>query len=84
MRSDDLAPVLAQPPAAAVGFRQGTILSWNSGSQENVVEVGGGQFTNLSVLGSPSLQAGQVVGILTTGAGAQSWFIVGRITIPAP
>jgi hypothetical protein len=85
-RSDDLAPLLGPAPGGAVGFRQGVVLAWNQLTAENVVQVAGGVFTNLSILNTNEallLGPGDVVGILTTGEGAQSWFVLGRVTVPA-
>lgn len=85
MRSDDLVPVLARSAAAGVGFRQGTVLSWDPLTAHNTVDVGGSVFTDLPILNTSeamTLRPGDVVGIMTTGQSAGSWWIMGRITLP--
>jgi hypothetical protein len=83
MRSDDLVPYLAKPdPGPGVGFRQGTIVSWDPTTAENQVLVGSSLMTNLPILNTSEasiLAAGDVVGILTAG---RTWGILGRFTIP--
>jgi hypothetical protein len=82
MRSDDLVPLLAPAPGPALGFRQGVIVTWDQASAENTVSVGGSLLTNVPILNTSEaaiLQAGDVVGILTSGA---TWGILGRFTIP--
>lgn len=81
-RTDDLVPLLAAAPAPGLGFRQGTVLTWNQATAENTVDVGGATLTNVPILNTSEallLGEGDVVGILTAGA---SWFILGRVTIP--
>lgn len=81
--SDDLVPLLAPPPQSGLGFRQGVILTWDQTTAENTIQVAGATLTNLSVLNTSEAQLlspGDVVGILTAGP---SWFIMGRITVPA-
>lgn len=83
MRSDDLAPLLVPAEAPGVGFRQGTILTWDPLDAANTVSVGGTVMENLPILNTNEallLEPGAVVGILTAGP---SWFILGRITVPA-
>lgn len=85
MRGDDLAPLLGAPPAAGVGYRQGTVRAWNPTTAENVIDVDGVEFENLTILNTSEallLVPGDVVGILTTGQAASSWTILGRLTIP--
>lgn len=82
MRSNDLVPLLAPSPSPGVGFRQGTIVSWNANTAENTVLVGDTLMTNLPILNTSEaaiLAAGNVVGILTSGS---TWGILGRFTIP--
>lgn len=82
MRSDDLAPQIAQPTPAGVGFRQGIVREWNRTTGENAIEVAGTLLTNLPILNTTEarlLYAGAVVGLLTAGP---VWWILGRITIP--
>jgi hypothetical protein len=84
-RSDDLAPLLAAAPAGAVGFRQGTVIAWDPLTAANTIDVGGSTFSDLSILNTSEallLGPGSVVGILTTGTAAKSWFILGRVTVP--
>lgn len=82
MRSDDLVPILAPDPGKPVSFRQGTLISWDQSTAENVVMVGNSLLTNLPILNTSEasiLTAGDVVGILVSGA---TWGILGRFTIP--
>ena len=82
MRSSDLAPMLADPRNAALGFRQGVIVSWNPNTAENTVLVGNALLENLPILNTSEasiLAEGDVVGVLTAG---RTWGILGRFTIP--
>jgi hypothetical protein len=83
--SDDLVPLLAPQPGPNVGYRQGIVVEWNSATAENVINVAGTLVPNLPILNTNEalqLSAGDVVGILTSGQGAGSWAILGRLTIP--
>jgi len=84
--TDDLVPVLAAQPAPGLGYRQGVLRAWNTVNAENTVDVGGMLVDNLPILNTNNdalqLAAGDVVGILTTGAAASSWMILGRVTMP--
>lgn len=82
-RSDDLAPILAAKPPAALGFRQGVVVAWNGVTFANEVQVGDAILENLPVLNladSAGIVPGDVVGILTFGS---SWAILGRFTVPS-
>lgn len=73
---------LFDKPEPGVGFRQGTVVAWNSTTGENTVSVAGGTLTNIPVLNTGeaiALKAGHTVGLLTFNG---SWFILGRITKP--
>jgi hypothetical protein len=81
MITDNLAPLFdsGQP---GVRFRQGTILTWNSSTGENTIDLAGGTLTNVPILNTGeaiALKAGHVVGLLGQGS---AWFIVGRVTPP--
>lgn len=81
MISDDLAPLFGNT-GPAVRFRQGTVLSWDSSTGENTIQLGGGTLTNVPILNTGeaiALKAGHIVGLLGQGA---SWFIIGRVTPP--
>jgi len=85
MRGDDLVPLLVDGPAGGIGWRKGTILTWNPETAENTVLVGGTVLADLGILNTNEallLAPGAAVGILTTGSVSSSWFILGRITIP--
>lgn len=85
MRPDDLVPLLTKQPIPGVGFRQGTVLAWDAETADNVVAVGGAQFSNLTVLSASEvkvIQPGDQVSILTLGKGAKSFFILGKVTVP--
>lgn len=82
-RSDDLAPLLAAPAPAAIGYRQGVVVAWNTVTFANQIQVGESIVTNLPVLVSADaalIAPGDVVSILTFGG---SWGILGRFTVPS-
>lgn len=83
MLGDDLTSLFAPPSTGpGVGFRQGLVVSWDSNTGENVINVAGTLFSNIPVLNTAeaiALKAGHVVGLLTAGP---SWFVLGRITPP--
>jgi hypothetical protein len=82
---DDLTPLLVPPDGAPLGFRKGTVLAYNQQTGANTLMVDGAIFTDLAILNTSEallLTPGANVGILTTGAKAKSWFILGRITVP--
>ncbi|MEV5211321.1 hypothetical protein AB0K35_27995 [Micromonospora sp. NPDC053740] len=84
--TDDLTPLFAAQPAATLGYRQGIVRAWNPTNAENTVEVDGTLVENLTILNTNNdalqLAPDDVVGILTTGAAASSWMILGRATTP--
>lgn len=85
--SGDLVPMFSnsRPSVSGgrqVGFRQGSIVTWNRLTAENTVLVGEELFTNLPILNTSEaaiLAEGDVVGLLTMGP---TWGILGRFTIP--
>jgi hypothetical protein len=84
MSNDDLVQLFAPDPSEPpkMGFRQGTVVQWDSNTGENVIDVGGQQIPNLPMLNTGeaiALKVGHIVGILTWGS---TWFIFGRITVP--
>lgn len=84
MRSSDLVPMLRNPgaPAGGVGFRKGTIITWDPNTAENTVLVAGTVFEDLPILNTSEaaiLAAGDVVSLLTVG---NTWGILGRFAIP--
>lgn len=82
MRSDDLVPLLVPPPTDGLGFRQGTVETFNSETGENTIDVGGTVLSNVPMLNSGeaiALKAGHVVALLTWKS---SWWILGRVTLP--
>lgn len=83
MRSTDLVPILAGLNGGrGMGYRQGTIVTWNPDTAENSVLVGATVIDNLPILNTSEaslLQAGDVVGIISSGS---SWAILGRLVIP--
>lgn len=81
MVNQDFVALLGKPDVG-VGFRQGTIVTWNTSTGENTISVAGGTLTNVPILNTGeaiALQAGHTVGLLTFNG---SWFILGRITVP--
>lgn len=81
MITDNLAPLFT-PAAPGVRFRQGTILTWNSQTGQNTIDVAGGTLTDVPVLNTSeaiALKAGHIVGLLVMGSVA---FILGRVTPP--
>lgn len=82
MLGDDLVGQLAQGPGPGLGFRQGTVVSWNAETGANQVDVGGAVLVDVPVLNTGeaiALKAGHIVGLLTWQG---SYWIIGRITIP--
>lgn len=81
-RADDLVPLLFPPPSNEVGFHQGTVLTWDSATGVNTVDVGGATLTNVPILNTGeavALKAGHVVAMIRFKS---SFFILGRVTIP--
>lgn len=83
MHSDDLVPILTPPTDRGLRFRQGVVVFWDPATGNNIVDVGGSSLVDLPALstGAATLVAGDVVGLLTWQS---SWFILGKITAPAP
>lgn len=80
MSAADLVPLLLAADAGGeIGFRQGTVVAWDSTSGANTINVGGTDLTNLPVLAASAitLAPGDVVGVLRTRS---SWMILGAIT----
>lgn len=81
MITDNLAP-LFDPGQPGVRFRQGTILTWDSNTGSNTIDLAGGTLTNVPIINTGeaiALKAGHIVGMLGQGS---TWFIIGRITPP--
>lgn len=79
-RSDDLVPLLLQA-RKSLAMHQGTVLSWDSSTGTNTVEVGGTVLEDLPVLASTGtvlLAAGDVVGLLRYKS---TYFVLGRIGV---
>lgn len=86
--SDDLAPLVAQQPQGELaGYAQGTILSWDPDTFENVISVRGGTLTNVQVgsgVEAMTYRPGDTV-ILARwrpGGGMGTWWIDRRIIRP--
>ena len=74
-------------PSQDVRFRQGTIVSWDNLTLENVIDVGGTELSDLPVLGLAEVatyEAGDVVGILVIGNEdhGKTYAVIGQITAP--
>lgn len=81
MITDNLAPLFASS-GPGVRFRQGTVLTWNSNTGQNTIDLAGATLTDVPVLNTSeatALKAGHVVGLLGQGS---AWFIIGRVTPP--
>lgn len=92
MSGDDLTPYLTPPaepgPSQNVRYRQGTIITFNQATLENVVKVGGTMCANLPLLGvadASALVPGAVVGLLVieSTVGLTTYAILGRLVTPA-
>lgn len=71
-------PGAAQP----MYYRQGTVISWNPLTAQNVVQVGNTNLIDLPILNTSEaslLQAGSVVALVVVGS---TWAILGRMVIP--
>jgi hypothetical protein len=81
VKADDLADLLAPKTAPSVTFRQGVVLTWNTGTGANTIDVAGVTLTNVPVLTAAvaGLGPGDVIGLL---AWQSSWLILGKITAP--
>lgn len=82
MIGDDLAPLLAPGRAPDVGFRQGTVVTFDQGSGHNSVSVAGALLSDLPILsGAESLEyeVGDVVVLIRLNS---SWAILGRVVTP--
>lgn len=82
MRSDDLAPLLVPPPQNGLSFRQGEVITFNSATGANSIDVGGTTLVDVPMLNSGeavALKAGHIVALLTWKS---SWWILGRVTLP--
>jgi hypothetical protein len=86
--TDDLTPVLRQPPDnVGVRYGQGKLLAWNPDTFENTVLWRGATLTNLDVLAGPaanSFTPGITVALIgwAPGGGASSWAIFGQWVSP--
>lgn len=82
MRSSDLVPVIVPPPMDGLGFRQGEVISFDSATGANTIDVGGTQLADVPMLNSGeavALKAGHIVALLTWKS---SWWVLGRVTLP--
>jgi hypothetical protein len=83
MRSEDLVPLLASKPSQSVGLRQGVVLTWDSATGENTIDVGGATMENLTFLSDgtvPNYVTDDVVILLTFGS---TWAVLGKFVTPA-
>lgn len=83
--ASDLAPLIgaARSQTSDVGFRQGTVLSWDGANGTNSVEVGGVTVQNIPVLNLGDftiLERGDVVALLRFQT---TYFILGRVIPPS-
>lgn len=79
---DDITQLLQPAGRPELGFHSGTVVSWDSNTGSNVIEVAGAQLVDVPVLNTGetiALKAGHVVGLLRF---ASSYFILGRVAIP--
>lgn len=85
MSVDDLAGAIPDPsrqPLQPMGYRQGTIVTWNPVTLENTVDVGGAVLPNVPVLGvaeATTFQPGTTVGLMVVES---TWAIVGTFVRP--
>lgn len=87
MRTDDLGPLFNNEPPRGVGFRQGTILSFDQITLKNQVLVGDQVMTDLPLLGiaeAVTLAQGDVVGLMVVNpsGGAATLGILGQWVLP--
>jgi hypothetical protein len=82
MRSDDLSTLFGGDDESRPGFRQGVVVSWNDTTWENVINVGGTEYTDLTVKtfnDTVTLVPGDVVSIQTFG---NTWAIDAKLFTP--
>lgn len=83
LRSEDLAPLLASKPSQSVGLKQATVLTWDSVTGENTIDVDGSTMENLTFLSDgtiPNYVTDDVVILLTFGS---TWAVLGKFLTPA-
>lgn len=79
MANNGIASLFTEPDPS-VGFRQGTVVTWNASTGANTISVAGGFLDDVPILNTGeaiALKAGHNVGLLTFNG---TWFILGRIT----
>jgi hypothetical protein len=87
MLSDDLVPLITGGPGPsltppALRFRQGRVVSWNTATGSNTIDVGGAVLVDVPILNTGeaiALKAGHIVGLLAFN---NTFWILGRITVP--
>ena len=82
MIGPDLSEFMRAQPSADVGFHTGAILSWDSATGENVVNVSGAAISDLPVLNigdTTNLTVGDVVALIRYKT---TYFILGRVVLP--
>lgn len=80
MRSDDIVPIVAANPPAAVTIAQGEVNSWNTTTGANSVSIHGSAYTNLKVVGPVTGYAiGNPVLVIKMN---RTWYVLGKITVP--
>lgn len=79
--SDDLTPLLAPSPKDDVKLRAGVVVSWDSATASNEIDVDGVILTDVPVLSTtaPLIAPGDVVQLLVSG---RSWLVLGRVMTP--
>lgn len=81
-RADDLAPLLAAAGRPDVGFHSGRVLTWDTDTGANTIDVAGAVLADVPILNTGeaiALRAGHVVALLRFKS---SYFILGRVTMP--
>lgn len=79
---NELAAAINDPGSPRVGFRQGTVIEFDTSTGKNTIDVGDAQLEDvpcLNVTDAVGMLPGMVVGLLTFQS---SWWIMGRIAVP--
>jgi hypothetical protein len=82
MRSDELLPYLMSDTGNGLRFKRGVVVTWNTTTGANTVNVDGVVMTNLELLTTSDkalIATNDVVSILVDGP---TWAIWGKVTKP--
>lgn len=82
MQDDDLTAFLATPAAAALGFRQGVIVAWNTTTGSNTISCAGATLTDVPFMVTGSFTTYAVGDSVVLFRQGPSWAIMSKILNP--